>query len=116
MSPSARTKQFFESNGCEVVKLEHFNKWSRQTIDVWGADWLVRQGQLGMAIQATDHSHHANRVAKALDNPDVKNWMKIGLCFYVYSWGLQGAKGKRKTYTMRVTQIVLNKNDKLQVL
>lgn len=116
MSPTARTIQYFKGLDCAVVKLEYYHKWARKTMDVWGADILVRQGQLGLAIQATDDSHHAHRVAKALNNPLVANWLKMGINFYVYSWGLKGGRGKRKLWAFRVTQIILDDKEKLRVL
>lgn len=118
MSPLARTKQYFEKDlpDCETVVIEHFNKWAKRRIDTWGADLLVRQGAVGLAIQCTDDTHHAHHVTKSLENPLVANWLRMGVRFFIYSWGLKGARGKRKTYQMRVTQLVLNGDDTPRVL
>src|SRR5262249_53054000 len=116
MSPYSRTKQLLEQSGCVVVKLESYNKWARRRVDVWGADMLARQGRLGMAIQATDHTSHSKHVDRALNHPGTIHWLKIGINFYIYSWGKKGPRGKRKVWTPRVTQLVLNGDDKAVVL
>lgn len=116
MSPFSRTKKLLEDNGCYVVKLESYNKWARRRIDVWGADMLVRQGKLGMAIQCTDSTSHSKHVDRALSHDGTIHWLKIGVNFYIYSWGKRGARGKRKVWTPRITQLVLNGEERPTVL
>lgn len=105
-----------EADGCVVVRLESYNKWARRRFDVWGADMLVRQGRLGMAINATDSTSHSKHVEKALYDPRTLNWLKIGVAFYIYSWGKKGKRGERKLWTPRITQLTLNGNNKVVVL
>jgi hypothetical protein len=114
-TPSARTKQMFESQGCDVVKLEKMIPRTFIKQDVWGADWLVRQGCQLLAVQVTDDTNHSKRVTKALESPKVKNWLECGVLFFVYSWGKKGPRGKSKMWTLRVTQLVM-KGDKVTVL
>lgn len=117
MSPYARTKQYFEALDCPVVKLEYWNHFAKRRIDVWAADMLVRQGSLGLAIQVTDSTSHGKHVTKAMTDPKiserVKNWLKIGICYYVYSWGLKGARGDKKKQTLRITQLVLDEQERV---
>lgn len=127
MSPTARTKQFFEKQGAKVAIIE---KWLQVPNlpgggvrkDTWGADMLVRQGSLLMAIQATSGSNHSSHVEKCLANPDILNWLHCGVNFYVYSWrplvkyNKDGRKSKLPQMTARITQLVENKNGKVAVL
>ncbi len=102
-SPTTRTLAFFRKQDCEAVVLE---KWV--TIpkhpgggirkDCWGADILVRQGSLLMAVQSTSGSNHSSRVTKSLDNPAVLNWLHCGVAFYIYSWAKKGARGHRRRF------------------
>jgi hypothetical protein len=117
MSPFVETKKYYESLGdCEVVKLEHWNKFAKRRIDVWGADMLIRQGSLGMAVQCTDDTSHGKHVTKALGNPLVCNWLRMGLAFAVVSFGLRGKRGERKRRTLRETQIGMNGRGELVTL
>ena len=120
-SPTARTLKFFRDQGAiaEVVEKwinipNHPGGGIRR--DLWGSDMLVRQGQLLMAIQSTSGSNHAHRVAKSLANPEILNWLHCGITFYVYSWSKRGARGKRKAWQPKVTQLVENGDGRAVVL
>jgi len=84
--------------------------------DLWGADILVRQGAMLLAIQSTSGSNHSSRVTKSLANPAVMNWIHCGVAFYIYSWAKKGPRGKRKVWTPRITQLIEDENGKAAVL
>jgi hypothetical protein len=119
-SPTARTLDFFRKQGATAEVVE---KWINIPNhpgggirrDLWGADILVRQGALLMAIQSTSGSNHAHRVTKSLGNEAILNWLHCRVAFYVYSWAKKGPRGKRKVWTPKITQLVEN-NGKVAVL
>ena len=120
-SPTARTLKFFRDQGAiaEVVEKwipvpKHPGGGIRR--DLWGADMIVRQGSLLMAIQSTSGSNHANRVTKSLANTAIMNWIHCGVTFYVYSWSKRGPRGKRKVWTPKITQLIENGDGKAAIL
>lgn len=116
MMPIARTMEYLREIGATPVVVEHYHKWARRKIDIWGADILAVHGRMLLAIQATTDDHHADRVTKSLDNPDVINWLRIGAGFYVYSWGKKGARGKRKLWKLKITQLSLDGDGKIRTM
>jgi len=120
-SPTARTKNFFELQGAAVAIVEKWIPIPKHPgggirKDAWGADMLVRQGSLLMAVQSTSGSIHAHRVEKCLANPEIVNWLHTGVGFYIYSWAKRGPRGKRKVWTPKVTQLIENGSGKVAVL
>jgi hypothetical protein len=115
-SPTQRTLKFLRDSGAVARVVEHWNSFAKRRIDVWGADILARQGRLLMAIQTTSDGNHSDRVEKARANPDTRNWLDTGVGFYVISWGKKGARNKRKLWTVRITQLVLNGNDRITTM
>jgi hypothetical protein len=125
-SPTARTLKFFRDQGATARVVEQWigfggkprtqgNGASGIRRDLWGADILVRQGQLLMAVQSTSGSNHSKRVDKCLSNPEITNWLDCGVPFYVYSWAKRGPRGKRKVWTPRIAQLVTS-DGKVMVL
>ncbi len=120
-SPTARTLNFFRKQGAIAESVE---KWipipkhpgGGVRRDLWGADILVRQGALLMAVQSTSGSNHSSRVTKSLANPAVLNWLHCGVTFYIYSWAKKGARGKVKRWTPKITQLIENGDGKAKVL
>lgn len=115
-SPTQRTLKFLRDAGAAAVVLERWNQYARIRQDIWGADILARQGQLLMAIQATSSTNHSARVEKARANPDTLNWLNCGVPYYVYSWGKKGARGKRKLWTLKITQLSLTESNTITTL
>jgi|SRR5215472_13385534 len=117
MSPFSETKKHFEQGrDTEIVKLESWLPFGKRRKDIWGADMLVRIGSMGMAIQCTDETSHGKHITKALDNPLVKNWLRLGLAFAIISFGWRGPRGQEKVRTMRETHLVFNADGSLQAL
>lgn len=69
----------------------------------------VEPGQKGaIGIQSTSNSsgrqggHHADHRAKILAEPRALVWLEAGNRLELWSWSVQGARGKRKLWTLRV--------------
>ncbi len=58
-----------------------------------------------LAIQACAGSSHANRMTKIRAELKTHSWLQAGGKFEVWSWAKQGARGKRKIWTLRVEQV-----------
>lgn len=54
-----------------------------------------------IGIQATSDSNHAARMEKARKEPMLQIWLESGGRFEVWSWGLRGARGEPKRWTLR---------------
>ena len=73
-------------------------------IDIVALDMAAPTGQRTIGIQATtgNGGRHAEHRAKILAEPRARQWIEAGNRLELWSWALQGARGKRKTYTLRV--------------
>jgi hypothetical protein len=62
-----------------------------------------------LLIQVTSGSNAASRVSKMLNDkqvaPNVLRCLQAGIGVVVHSWALQGPRGERKTWTLRVQEI-----------
>lgn len=60
-------------------------------------------------IQVTDRAHAANRLAKMTSDPkvapNVKAAQASGIRTAVHSWALQGARGEKKRWILKVEEI-----------
>lgn len=59
-----------------------------------------------VGIQATSDSNHAARMDKAKAEPMLQTWLESGGRFEVWSWGLRGARGDRKVWTLRREELL----------
>lgn len=72
--------------------------------------WVSQEHGI-VGVQATSDSNHSARVAKALSEERVATleiWLRSGGRFMVVSWGKRGAKGKRKLWQARATEIFVS--------
>lgn len=58
-----------------------------------------------VGLQFTDETSHAKRRAKVQASPAAKRFTAAGGRIVVMSWGLRGARGKRKTWTPRIQEV-----------
>lgn len=60
-------------------------------------------------IQVTDRAHAANRIAKMTVDPkvapNVKAAQASGIRTAVHSWALQGERGERKCWTLKIQEL-----------
>lgn len=86
MSPTARTLGWLRENAIEAQVVERRIPHGHTTIDLFGCIDIVALDGSILGIQTTTGDHHANRVAKALEEKRLVGWMKCGGRFEVWSW------------------------------
>lgn len=114
MSPTQRTLAECRRRGWLAAVVEKWNPHARIRQDLFGClDVLaiVPGGSLTpgyfLGIQACAGSSHAARAAKVKAEPRMLEWKRAGGEVAVWSWSKRGAQGKRKTWTLRETEVVL---------
>lgn len=119
-SPTARTLLECKKRGWTAQVVERFNSYTKRRIDLFGVIDLVaivpprteiageheflHQGAI-LGIQATSGSNHAARRTKILAEPRARQWIEAGGRLEVWTFAKQGARGKRKVWTIRVEPI-----------
>jgi hypothetical protein len=79
--------------------------WGEQECACGGyQDMMGHPGRI-IGIQATSGSNHAARITKAKSEPRLAHWVAAGARFEIWSWAKQGARGKRKKWTLRVEEV-----------
>lgn len=80
--------------------------------DLWGfADIIAVHPLLKEIhlIQVTDRDHAANRIAKMTVDPkvapNVKAVQASGIRTAVHSWALQGARGEKKRWILKIEEV-----------
>jgi hypothetical protein len=64
----------------------------------------IRDGEI-LAVQVTTGANVAARLAKIDAEPRAKTWLSAGGKIVVHGWSKQGARGKRKMWTLREVPI-----------
>jgi hypothetical protein len=109
VTPTARSLKHLREQGLTADVVERFNSFTRKRHDLFGIIDLIAVGDDGIiGIQATSRSNVSARIAKAKAEERLKVWLKAGGKFSVFGWGKTGAKGKRKTYTLRQVDLTLD--------
>lgn len=112
--PSARSLKALRAAGYLAYVVERWNQYARVRQDFGGfADILAFGMDKGvLAVQATTGANVAARVSKLTRDekvaPVVRRWLEAGNRLQVHGWAKQGARGKRKTWTLRVVEIPLD--------
>lgn len=102
MSPTQRTLAECRKRGWTAQVVERWNPHARIRQDLFGCIDILAMHEGGLlAIQACAGSSHATRRAKALAEPRIAQWLETGNAFEIWSWSKRGARGKRKTWTLR---------------
>lgn len=112
-SPSARSLAECRKRGWEAQVVERRVPKSFITLDLFGVIDIVAltpEGILG--IQATSGTNHSSRIEKILGEPRAKKWLAAGGKLEVWSWAKRGARGKRKTWTLRTEAVRLDRLDR----
>jgi hypothetical protein len=112
-----RTLEYLREIGAVFVKTEYYHHYARRRMDIWSADVMALHGRQLMAIQVTDVDHYAEHVTAAIaTDSKARNWLRGGVSFYIYAWGKYGARGKRKLWRVKITQLVLNDDGTIEKL
>lgn len=109
VSPTQRTLKWLRSEGYTVGITERWNTFARIRQDLFGFCDLVclKEGEPITAVQTTSGANHAARREKVLGIAAAKLWAERGR-IWIVSWAKQGARGKRKLWTVRCEEIGIN--------
>jgi hypothetical protein len=102
MSPTARSLQYLRTLGyrAEVVEKTIAHTFIKK--DLFGVDILaLKAGTPILAVQATTGSNHSARREKLEAGEFISLWTQSGAVLEIWSWKKAGARGKRKTWTLR---------------
>lgn len=107
-SPTTRSLARLKSDGWTSAIVEKWNPHARIRQDLFGCIDLVavRPGCV-LGVQACAGASHAARRTKAEEEPRLREWLRAGATFQVWSWSKQGPHGKRKLWTLRRETAVL---------
>lgn len=77
--------------------------------DLFGViDVIALTGGRITGIQCGAMSGHSAHLKKCLAEPRLREWLRCGGGFVIHSWGLKGARGKVKRWTLREQWLTLN--------
>lgn len=110
MSPTARSLAHLRELGYIAQVVEKWNPYAKIRVDLFGVIDIVavkgtENGVLG--VQATSASNLSSHVLKCEKSPNLGAWVNAGNRLEVWSWGKQGARGKRKIWTLKRSPIKL---------
>lgn len=105
--PTQRTLAELKELGFMAQVVEKWNPHAKVRQDLFGViDVLAVKPGVGIVgVQACAGASHAARRAKMLAEPRLRTWLLSGGRAEVWSWAKQGARGKRKTWTLRREEI-----------
>ena len=106
-SPTKRTLAELKRRGWTAQVVERYNSFAKRRVDLFGCIDIVVLAPDGiLGIQATGGiGSHAHRRAKIEAEPRMKEWLAKGGKLQIWSWNKQGARGKRKTWQLRVEEV-----------
>lgn len=95
------TKQYAESKGYLIGKVEYFLFFAKRTIDLFGfIDFLALKDGKTIAIQATSDPNVSTRVDKIINHENYKK-VKESWTIQVWGWG----RGKDGNWTIRIIEL-----------
>lgn len=110
MSPTARSLAHLRAEGAIAEVVERRIPRSHVTRDLFGFIDVVAleiDGKGLLGVQVTTVAHQANRIAKVMAEPRARLWLEAGNAIAVHGWAKRGPRGKRKTWSLSETRIVL---------
>jgi hypothetical protein len=110
-SPTQRSLKHLRADGWTCCIVEKWIAQIKQRKDAFGfGDLLcVRVGSNGaMLVQATTGDHFSHRLEKIKTIPEAAIWLAAGNTIRLMTWAKQGARGKRKTWTLREMDVTAN--------
>lgn len=111
-----KSRQLLKEQGYDTWIVEKpFNPYTKRREDLFNFIDLVGihgnyQGVLGIQACGEDVSEHIGKIMEGFrdgkgneipPNPHIFQWLRAGNRFFIWSWCLRGAKGKRKMYRLR---------------
>lgn len=110
-SPTKRSLDLVRGRGMVAQIVEHWNAFARVRQDLFGViDVVVLDVANGrtIGVQTTSGPNVASRIQKIYDTPTARAWVQAGNRLVVHGWAQRGARGKRKLWTCREVEIVLD--------
>lgn len=128
MSPTQRALAECKRRGYVAQVVERFNSFTKRRHDLFGCidivavtpwspvmsagdpRWSIQVGTgpgAIIGIQVTSGTNHAARIAKIKAEPRMAAWAKAGGLIWVWSYAKRGKRGKRKTWQLRESEVVL---------
>jgi len=108
-SPTARALEQLRKDGYPAGIVEKWNQWAKVRQDLFGfIDIIYLTPSNAVALQVTVGDRHADHKKKILAEPRALTWLKTGNIIELWSYALQGAKGKVKKYVCRKEELVLS--------
>jgi hypothetical protein len=109
-SPTTRSLKWLRDQGYTAQKVEYWNSFSHRRVDFFGIIDIIAVNEHGviMGVQSTDHTSVAKHITKAKEEPRLRTWLLGNGLFEIHGWGKQGARGKRKTWTLRRVPLRVN--------
>jgi len=109
-TPTARSLAYLRKQGMTAGVVEKFNHHTKRRIDYLGGIDLIACGPVHgiVGVQSTSSSNQSSRVAKLLAEPRMAEWLKGGGRLVVHGWSKKGKAGKRKLWTVNVTELTLD--------
>lgn len=106
-SPTSRALKDARQLGWTAAVVERWNQYARVRQDLFGfIDILCVHPELGvLGIQACADGSHAARRDKILAHENLPTVLRAGIKVEVWSYGLRGARGKRKLWELRREEI-----------
>ncbi len=103
----SRTVELLRAEGYVAESVEQFNYYSKRSKDLFGfidviAVHPAKSGALG--VQVTNSANAANRLKKALANPNLETWLQAGNRFEIHAWRKSPEKRGSKRLTWKVTR------------
>ena len=109
MSPTQRALKQLRDLGFTCGIVEKWNMHTKQRQDLFGCIDLicVRDGVGIVGVQATSGTNHSARREKSIAEPRLREGLEAGGRFEIVSFSKRGERGKRKLWTMRREELVL---------
>ena len=110
MSPTQRTLALLRKTWPLVAITEHWCPFSRRRKDLFGfVDCLAIRHDDMLAVQTTSGTNVSARLEKIQMSPNTVYWLSNPACrLVIHGWALRGPRGKRKVWTCRQVEVVLN--------
>jgi hypothetical protein len=107
------TMAFLRDRGVAVRVVERWIPIIKIRKDLWGADLQAVAGSDLISIQCGVSSMHAEKIKKAISDPEVRIWLTTRNKFLIWTWGKRvalkkdGTRKLRDEYKARITELRL---------
>jgi len=113
-SPTQRTLAKQRKEGWPLVEItERWNPFAKVRQDLFRfCDCLCVRDNSILAVQTTSGDNVSARFTKIQSLPSVVHWLSNPACrLVIHGWSKRGDRGKRKLWTCREVEVVLNETN-----